>query len=389
MRLLICLGLLCAARIAGAENIIDDIPRPPGYVIDPDPELTAFGIQAFEAAGEKQVTVEGKRAVFSSRVQPPESLDQDQTAALWKKTWEKAGWHIEKAPPEMVARKTLHGTEVWIHASLFGSGDCRFQMVERGTRASTLKLDPPTGDAAKTPAGKDFPFLQHFPGMRLGSDAGDTMIDVAAEGEESRLVGPAVTRHYSGDVFVGAHEIGSLYREALLAAGWKIVSFAEPSDMQLVAHYGRDGHDVWALIHAGGNEMSISVADVGAQSAVARLAEELKKKGHVAIYGIYFDTDSAKLKPESDAALQQILALLKQDAGLKLEIQGHTDSTGERPHNQKLSEARAASVRTWLVNAKVVAARMTTVGFADTKPVASNDDPNGRALNRRVELVKR
>jgi outer membrane protein OmpA-like peptidoglycan-associated protein len=386
---MIGLGLLCVARIAGAQNIIDDIPRPPGYVIDPDPELTAFGVQAFEAAGEKQVTVEGKRAVFSAHVQPPDSMDDARSAALWKATWEKAGWRIEKAPPEMVARKTVHGTEVWIHSSIFGSSDCRFQMVEKGTRGSSLKLDPPAGDAAKTPAGKDFPFLQHFPGMRLGGDAGDTMIDVAAEGEESHLVGPVATRLYGGDVFVGAHEIGSLYREALQAAGWKIVNYAEPSDMQLIAHYGRDGHDIWTLIHGGGKEMSISVADVGAQSAAARLAEELKKKGHVAIYGIYFDTDSAKLKPESDAALQQILTLLKQDAGLRLEIQGHTDSTGERPHNQKLSEARAASVRTWLVSAKVAAARMTTVGFADTKPVASNDDPNGRALNRRVELVKR
>ena len=101
---------------------------------------------------------------------------------------------------------------------------------------------------------------------------------------------------------------------------------------------------------------------------------------------IQFDTGSAKIKPESYPALNEILKLLLKNPSLKVEIQGHTDSAGSRAMNMKLSEDRANSVAAYLVNKGVAADQLTTKGYGPTRPVAANDSAAGRAKNRRVEL---
>src|SRR5206468_8729616 len=111
--------------------------------------------------------------------------------------------------------------------------------------------------------------------------------------------------------------------------------------------------------------------------------------GSVALHGILFDTGKATIKPESAATLQTIAEVLKTDAALKLEIQGHTDNVGAPAANMKLSQERAAAVKAHLVQTGVAADRLTTAGFGDTKPVADNSTDEGRAQNRRVELVKK
>src|SRR6266540_381103 len=103
------------------------------------------------------------------------------------------------------------------------------------------------------------------------------------------------------------------------------------------------------------------------------LAKALNEKGSVALHNILFDTGKATLKSESAAALAPIGELMKSDATLKLEIQGHTDNVGQAAANLKLSQDRAAAVKTYLVQQlQVPAARLTTAGFGDTKPVADN-----------------
>jgi OOP family OmpA-OmpF porin len=81
-----------------------------------------------------------------------------------------------------------------------------------------------------------------------------------------------------------------------------------------------------------------------------------------------------------------VLAASREYMDDNLEVSGHTDSTGKKAHNQKLSERRAATVKTWLVKHGVAAERIKTAGFGDTKPVASNKTKAGRAKNRRVEV---
>ena len=101
---------------------------------------------------------------------------------------------------------------------------------------------------------------------------------------------------------------------------------------------------------------------------------------------ILFDVDSYALRAESRDTLRQLAANFTRYPDEQISIEGHTDSTGTPEHNQVLSENRAGAVRDYLVDHSVPASRVSAVGFGETRPKASNDTPEGRQLNRRVEI---
>lgn len=120
----------------------------------------------------------------------------------------------------------------------------------------------------------------------------------------------------------------------------------------------------------------------------ATLAGTLRKQKRLTLPGLYFDFGSARLRPESAAAIAQLQELLRAIPELKLALQGHTDNRGNEAANLKLSGARAEAVRAALAaRDATLAARLTTAGFGESRPVAGNDSLEGRAANRRVELV--
>lgn len=121
----------------------------------------------------------------------------------------------------------------------------------------------------------------------------------------------------------------------------------------------------------------------------ATMARDIAATGHVALYGILFDTDKTDIKPESAATIAEIAALLKQQPTVKLYVVGHTDNVGVYDYNVGLSQRRAAAVVQELTAKHGVApARLKPAGSGPVAPVASNDTDAGRAKNRRVELVK-
>jgi outer membrane protein OmpA-like peptidoglycan-associated protein len=101
---------------------------------------------------------------------------------------------------------------------------------------------------------------------------------------------------------------------------------------------------------------------------------------------VYFETDSATLKPESAVTLDKVAESLKQFPDIKIQVAGHTDSKGSHAHNMKLSNARASSVMNYLISKGVNPAVLSEQGYGETEPVADNNTAEGRAQNRRVGL---
>jgi OmpA-OmpF porin, OOP family len=102
---------------------------------------------------------------------------------------------------------------------------------------------------------------------------------------------------------------------------------------------------------------------------------------------IYFDTGKANIKPKSRPVLHDVIEYLNHNKEVKLEVQGHTDSVGPEAFNQKLSDARAASVKKYLTGKGIAADRLTTRGFGESKPAATNKTREGKAKNRRIEFM--
>ncbi len=114
-------------------------------------------------------------------------------------------------------------------------------------------------------------------------------------------------------------------------------------------------------------------------------APAAKKK--IVLRGVNFDFDKATLQPAGKPILEEAARILKENPSVNVQVQGFTDSVGSVEYNLRLSDRRAATVKNFLVAEGVAASRLTTKGFGKSNPVASNDTADGRAQNRRVELV--
>ena len=119
------------------------------------------------------------------------------------------------------------------------------------------------------------------------------------------------------------------------------------------------------------------------------MRNKLMTEGKLVSYGIYFDVNKDVVKPESYGTLKEIATILNEVTDVKVKIVGHTDADGTDAVNLDLSKRRAASVKAELSNKFGVSAdRFVTDGLGETKPVAPNDSPSNKALNRRVEFIK-
>jgi len=120
------------------------------------------------------------------------------------------------------------------------------------------------------------------------------------------------------------------------------------------------------------------------------MLNDINSQGRVMLYGIYFDFDKSEVKPESEPTLKEIAKLLSDNSSLKLFVVGHTDNTGDYQYNMKLSQSRSEAVVNALVSKyNVDKKRLTAAGVGPLAPVTSNDKEEGKAKNRRVELIKK
>jgi OOP family OmpA-OmpF porin len=156
----------------------------------------------------------------------------------------------------------------------------------------------------------------------------------------------------------------------------------------------KDGQETWVQAEKGNGKIWLRIVEKKAmeqhiEADAAALGNDIKAKGHVAVYGVLFDTGKSVIKLESAAAMGEIAKLLKADPGLKVYVVGHTDNVGTVESNIKLSQDRAEAVLQSLTGEHGIApARLKAHGCGPFAPVESNDSEDGRAKNRRVEIVK-
>jgi len=305
--------------------------------------------------------------------------------------------------------------------------------------AAVLALAAGLSHAALSPEAKDHPLISRFAGSTIeyyqAVDFDEVVMPVKPIASQSKMTpdqllkaeGKVTRIDYALPPNKTPVEVMRNYEQALGGAGFKTVfkcadaecgddldSFVGNSGKVLPSGWkarfgairyllakrsGAEG-DVYALIAAmyeSGNRNGVvyhQVVEVkpmqGGQVTVldaAHLKQGLEAEGKVAVYGIYFDTAKAEIKPDSKPSLDEMAKLLSGNPSLKVYIVGHTDNAGTLASNLELSQRRADAVVKALAGYRIDAQRMVAKGVASLAPVASNAGEAGRAKNRRVELV--
>jgi len=170
-----------------------------------------------------------------------------------------------------------------------------------------------------------------------------------------------------------------------------------PPERYLTARMKRKEGNIWVgvFIAAGSYSKIIIVEEKPMETDLVKVTADILKtnilkEGHMALYEIYFDTGKSEIKTESERAISSVADYLKENPEVNVYIVGHTDNVGDYTMNQKLSKVRGESVKTYLVSKyQISATRLTGEGAGPICPVTSNDTEEGRAINRRVEIVKK
>ena len=399
-----CLGLFLLALLGASAHGQASAPLP-AYLTLPE-QMTAKGRILVEDYGEAEfpsanhhdplVQIGRHWHVYFTVSGFPHNTPSKAVWAEIRPTLAASGWtfsaEMDVNPFMATMRYQKSGKDTWATMNIFSSDDIRADIVEVAPPTMKLTLMAPAAvpEAINAQSG-DFPYLSPLPGSQSGHGShidGPMLVPVNQDSHELQAVGSGrIRKDYTAPAGISTLLFVTVYRDALTKAGWTIVHQSQglhQGDATMSAHYAANGRDIWANLHNQGTGYEIEVADAGVED----IGGELDRDCHVALYGIHFDFNKASLRPDSEPVLEKVLALLKSRADLKLEVQGHTDNVGGDDYNQKLSEARADTVSSWLKAKGITAARLSAHGYGMRQPVADNGSETGRARNRRVELKK-
>lgn len=251
---------------------------------------------------------------------------------------------------------------------------------------------------------KDYPAITRFPGYYIYNyedkqfDSYEFPVGKGEEIPTKAIEGRRVYIQYyikDGVQMTSSLQIIRNFQNAARAAGAQILADRRGGNWcDTTFLLKREGKEVWVHLEARDETHTFHIVERQAmQQEVAMnadgMAGGISADGAVALYGVLFDTGKSDLKPESEPTLAEIAKLLKDQPALKIFVVGHTDMVGDPAANMKLSQARAQAVVTALTTRfGIAAARLTAFGNGPYSPVASNKTEEGRAKNRRVELVE-
>ena len=242
---------------------------------------------------------------------------------------------------------------------------------------------------------KDSPLITRMPGSTIHScenkEFEQVKVPVAKDADgnvtEKTLEGEFHSWDYGTREGVSEIQVFRNFESALKQAGMKIVY--EDSPGTITANKG----DTWYWLQNSGSYyyqtfLKVKAMQQEVTADASSIADELNKSGHMALYGIHFETAKATILPDSESVLAEIAKMLQQNPDVKVSVEGHTDNVGSATTNQTLSEKRAQAVVAWLTGHGIDASRLKAKGWGSSTPVDDNTTEDGRAKNRRVELVK-
>jgi outer membrane protein OmpA-like peptidoglycan-associated protein len=257
------------------------------------------------------------------------------------------------------------------------------------------------------PGSKDYPGMSRMPGYYI-SEYSESQFDSYSfkvkEGDKEKqqpVEGRRCNYQYrlqQSAVPASALQIVRNFQNAARSAGGQVMrESGEGNDRETTLHLVKGASEVWIAVHAISGVDKIYWLVIVEKQAMQQdvtldasaMAKDIGETGRVAVYGIHFDTGKSELKPDSAPALAEIAKLLKNKPDLKVYVVGHTDMVADLGTNVALSQARAQAVVKALVGQQgIAAARLIAFGDGPYAPVASNKTEDGRARNRRVELVE-
>jgi OOP family OmpA-OmpF porin len=253
---------------------------------------------------------------------------------------------------------------------------------------------------------KDTPWFSGMPNYFV-YDAQDTEFDTYSffNGKTCNTVeGKEFKRTYSLKDYAQKSSVIQImrnYSNAIKSMGGTVIYDGAPQNADCAEHNGinmlvgkvvKDGNEMWVEVASlGGDEyyLTVVVKDLMKQDVTASdMFDALNRDGHIALY-INFDTGKSSIRDESRPVIEQVVQMMKDNPELKLSVEGHTDNVGSPASNKTLSEQRAKSVVSALVGEGISAERLSSSGYGQDKPIDDNNTEEGRARNRRVELVKK
>jgi len=268
---------------------------------------------------------------------------------------------------------------------------------------------PSLGIAAEDARGsKDHPLLTRYPNSHIveyekNFNSAEFAVGAkAGEPERKPVEGDATVIlyfHNDADKQPSALQVIRNYQNAIKSIGGQVVYERLPRENdggETTLKVATGGKEVWVRVEPGifsapTQSYKLWVVEVAAMQQVVsanKLLEELNKNGFIALY-INFDTGKWDLKADGKATVAEIVTMLKGAPELKIAIEGHTDNVGQAAANKSLSEKRAQSVMAAIVAGGIDAKRLSAAGLGQERPIADNRGEEGRAKNRRVELVKK
>lgn len=266
---------------------------------------------------------------------------------------------------------------------------------------------PPARANQDVPGSRDHPLLTRYPNSHIGEyetnfNAVEFLVGTGNAARKQRVEGDTfVIRYWHNDAQKqpSALQLIRNYQNAIRAIGGEVLyerlpSGSDPGETTLRATAG--AKQVWVrvtpdIFAAPTQAYKLEFVEVAAMQQVVsanKMLDEINKNGFIALY-INFDTGKWDLKADGQATVREIVAMLKAAPGLAIAVEGHTDNVGAAAANKTLSENRARSVAGAIVAAGIAANRISSAGFGAERPVADNRTEEGRAKNRRVELVKK